>query len=568
MTNFLWWRDGVIYQIYPRSFYDSDNDGLGDLPGIIEKLDYLSGLGIDAIWLSPFYPTPDWDFGYDISDYTAVDPRFGTLDDFDRLIQEAHRRGIRVVLDMVMNHTSDQHPWFIESRSSRENPKRDWYIWKSPSPSPHFPRKWQESKRGVPNNWQACFGDKAWTYDSQTGEYYLHLFTRQQPDVNWRNAEVRKAQLDVFRFWLERGVDGFRLDVFNAFFKDEQLRDNPPKNGLRAFDRQQHIHDMDQPEMMPLLEELRAILDSYPERYAVGETYLATPEKTISYCGPDKLHAAFSFDFTSYDLDLSLNPKRKGSLSLSLTALDLYFPWNPAWITDRIMRRESVFNPAGIWLTTVMGNHDLPRTASRYCRGEDDRMAKVAMALLLTLRGTPFLYYGDEIGMRNIPIKRSEIMDPPGRKYWPIYKGRDVCRSPMQWDDTPNAGFTKGKPWLKVHSNHPERNVAVQQEDPASLFNFTRKLIALRKAYPALVRGSFTPLETGSAKVMAYLRVLDGEVVLVMSNFSSRKLPTRGLAPKLQEHPWELLLSTARQDLPPMEKEFELEPYEVCLLIG
>jgi len=566
MNDFLWWRDGIIYQIYPRSFCDSNDDGLGDLPGIIARLDYLANLGIDAIWLSPFYPTPDCDFGYDISDHTAVDPRFGSLEDFDMLVSEAHRRGIRIVLDMVMNHTSDQHPWFLESRSSRTNPKRDWYIWKTPSPSgpTHFQGKW--GKRWVPNNWQACFGDKAWTYDSQTGEYYLHLFTSRQPDVNWRNPAVRKAQLDVFRFWLERGVDGFRLDVFNAFFKDEQLRDNPSKPGLRAFDRQEHIYDMDQPEMMPLLNELRAILDSYPEHYAVGETYLATPEKTISYCGPDKLHAAFSFDFTSYDLELSRRRMQKDSLSVSLSALDIYFPWNPTWITDRIMRRESAFNPAGIWLTTVMGNHDLPRAASRYCRGEDDRMAKIVMTLLLTLRGTPFMYYGEEIGMRNIPIRRREIMDPPGKKYWPIYKGRDVCRSPMQWDDTPNAGFTKGNPWLKVHPNYPKRNVAAQQAEPDSLLNFTRKLIALRKESPALIRGDFTPLETGSSQVMAYLRTHEGKNILVALNFSNRKIRAEGFAPVLQEHPWELLLSTARQSLPFTEMGLDLEPYEVCML--
>ncbi len=254
----------------------------------------------------PSIPSPDKDFGYDVSDYCAVDPRFGTLADFDRLVAEAHRRGIHVILDMVMNHTSDQHAWFKESRSSRDNPKRDWYIWQG----------------SVPNNWQASFGGKAWEYDPATGQYYLHLFTREQPDVNWRNPEVRKAQLDVFRFWMERGVDGFRLDVFNAYFKHPDLPDNPPKFGLRGFDRQHHIYDMDQPEMMPFLNELRLLLDSYPERYAVGETYLATPQKTVSYCGPDKLHAAFSFDFTTSDSELA-------------EAFQIY-PWNPAWILQKI----------------------------------------------------------------------------------------------------------------------------------------------------------------------------------------------------------------------------------------
>ncbi|MGZ6346317.1 MAG: alpha-amylase family glycosyl hydrolase, partial [Anaerolineales bacterium] len=256
MKDFLWWRDGVIYQIYPRSYADSNGDGLGDLNGITSHLDHLADLGIDAIWLSPFYPTPDKDFGYDISNYTDVDPRFGSLADFDRLTSEAHQRGIRIIVDLVLNHTSDQHPWFKESRSNLNNPKRDWYIW-----------------RDHPNNWQASFGGRAWEYDSPTGQYYLHLFTKEQPDVNWRNPEVRKAQLDVFRFWLQHDVDGFRLDVFNAYFKHADLPDNPPKFGLRGFDRQRHIYDIDQPEMMPFLNEMRALLDSYPERYSVGETY-------------------------------------------------------------------------------------------------------------------------------------------------------------------------------------------------------------------------------------------------------------------------------------------------------
>lgn len=491
MDKHLWWRDGIIYQIYPRSFVDSNGDGLGDLPGIVSKLDYLADLGIDAIWLSPFYPTPDIDFGYDISDYCNVDPRFGTLADFDRLVAESHRRGIHIMLDMVMNHTSDQHPWFIESRSSRDTPKRDWYIWNK-----------------QPNKWQASFGGKAWTFDPATGEYYLHLFTPEQPDVNWRNPLARQAQLDAFRFWLQRGVDGFRLDVFNAYFKHPDFRDNPPKFGLRAFDRQKHIHDIDQPEMIPLLNELRLLLDSYPERYAVGETYLATPEKTVSYCGSDKLHAAFSFDFTSFNNEIS-------------AALRLY-PWSPAWILKKIIAREKVFTTAGIWPTTVMSNHDLPRAASRYCRGEDDRMAKIAMTLLLTLRGTPFIYQGEEIGMRDITLKHRELLDPAGKKYWPIYPGRDGCRSPLQWDETLNAGFSPATPWLKVHPNHPVRNVAAQQARPDSLLNFTKALIALRKAHPALQQGDFVPV-AATRHVLAYLRKSKQETVLIALNFSKKR---------------------------------------------
>jgi alpha-glucosidase len=529
--NFLWWRDGVIYQIYPRSFSDGNGDGLGDLPGIINRLDYLQELGIDAIWLSPFYPTPDKDFGYDISDYLAVDPRFGTLDDFDRLVRDSHQRGIRIILDMVMNHTSDQHPWFKESRSSRDNPKRDWYIW-----------------RDNPNNWQASFGGSAWEYDRQTDQLYLHLFTKEQPDVNWRHPEVRKAQLEAFRFWMERGVDGFRLDVFNAYFKHPALPDNPPTFGLRGFDRQRHIYDMDQPEMMPLLNDLRALLDSYPERYAVGETYLATPEKTISFCGPDKLHAAFSFDFTS---------------------TNLIYPWSSHWIMKKIVQRESTFNKANIWPTTVMSNHDLPRAASRYCRGEDDAQAKIAMALLLTLRGTPFMYYGEEIGMRDISLKRSEILDPPGKKYWPIYKGRDGCRSPMQWDDSAYAGFSSEQPWLPVNPNHLQRNVSAQREDPDSIFNFTKKLLALRKEHPALQSGTLTFLPDAPRGILVYLRVVAGEFVLVALNFSNRpvefQLDKYGET-KMGKGDWITLFTThAHSSNNTLSGVLRLEPYEVSL---
>ena len=521
MDDYLWWRDGVIYQIYPRSFADSNADGLGDLPGIISRLDYLADLGIDALWLSPIYPSPDKDFGYDVSDYCNIDPRYGTLADFDQLVEETHARGLHLILDMVMNHTSDQHAWFQESRSSRDNPKRDWYIWKD-----------------RPNNWQASFGGKAWEFDATTGQYYLHLFTKAQPDVNWRNPAVRQAQLEAFRFWMDRGVDGFRLDVFNAYFKHPGFPDNPPKFGLRGFDRQRHIYDMDQPEMLPLLNDLRALLDSYPERFSVGETYLVTPQKAISYCGLDRLHAAFSFDFTSNELS---------------------FPWNPGWIMRQIARREQTFNTAGIWPTTVMSNHDLPRAASRYAKGEQDAQSRIAMALLLTLRGTPFMYYGEEIGMRDITLSRSEILDPPGQHYWPIYKGRDGCRSPMQWDNGVQAGFSTAKPWLPVNPDFLRRNVLAQQADPASLFHFTKKLLALRKEYPALRHGDYLPLVTGP-DTLAYLRRTPGQSVLVAINFKSRLSECAS-----QPGNWQILFSSQVDSTDPAAN---LAPHEVRLLIG
>lgn len=535
----LWWRDGIIYQIYPRSFADSNGDGLGDLPGIISRLDYLSDLGIDAIWLSPIYPSPDKDFGYDVSDHTAIDPRFGTLADFERLLTEAHQRGIRVILDLVLNHTSDQHPWFIESRSSRENPKSEWYIWQPPISS--HPLVGRTHRVQIPNNWQSVFGGRAWTYEPARGQYYYHMFLKEQPDVNWRNPHVRKAQLDVIRFWLERGVDGFRLDVFNVYFKHAEFPNNPPKFGLRGFDRQHHVYDCDQPEMIPLLNELRAILDSYPGRYAVGETFFATPEKAAHYCGSDRLHAAFNFEFT-------------------------WQRFQPERFLGAIRRWEETAGTE-VWPNYVLSNHDIPRSATRYARGEDDARAKVALALLLTLRGTPFMYYGEEIGMRDVSLRRGQIMDPPGKRYWPFYKGRDGCRSPMQWDDSPNAGFTTGKPWLPVHPNYRQRNAAAQRADPTSMLNFTRKLIALRKEMPALRRGDFVSLTPAPREALVYLRRTPEQTVLVALNFTGRRAKVSVQAP-LSKNNWRLLFSTARDDPPRMGRDtIELAPYEVCLVV-
>ncbi len=519
MKDFLWWRDGVIYQIYPRSFNDTTGNGLGDLAGITAKLDYLADLGVDALWLSPFYPTPDADFGYDISDHVDVDPRFGSLADFDTLVEASHKRGIRIVLDLVLNHTSDQHAWFRESAANRTNPKADWYIWQDE----------------IPNNWQAVFGGKAWTWHEERGQYYYHMFLKEQPDVNWRNPDVRKAQMDVVRFWLERGADGFRLDVFNVYFKDEQLRDNPKKWGRRAFERQDHIYDIDGPEMEGVLEEMRAMLNEYPERYAVGETFFATREKILRYNGEKRLHAAFDFAF-------------------------LWSKYRPDKLLKTIHDWEDLAEETGLWPNYVLSNHDVPRPATRHGKGEDDARTKVMMALLLTMRGTPFLYYGEEIGMRDLSLKRSELMDPPGKKYWPFNKGRDGCRSPMQWDDTQNAGFSSGKPWLKVHPNHKARNVAAQQEDENSLFNFTRKLIALRKENETLRRGSFKALADTPSDVLVYLRENDGEQILVALNFSHKSQ-----AMTLPTDSWDIFFSEKREG-EIIGNEFMLLPNEVLIL--
>lgn len=532
--SFVWWRDGVIYQIYPRSFSDSNQDGIGDINGITARLDYLADLGVDALWLSPIYPSPDVDFGYDVSDYTAIDPRFGTMADFDRLVNEAHTRGIRIILDLVLNHTSNQHPWFQQSRLSRDNPYRDYYIWRNPAPGGR-----------PPNHWQAVFGGSAWEWDPKTGQYYYHMFYAQQPDVNWRNPAVRAAMLDVFRFWMDRGVDGFRLDVFNVYFKDDELRRNPrtlrgPYLGLRPFDRQKHIFDTNRPELFPLLAEIRGLLDSYPERYAVGETFLSTPTSAAQYTGPDRLHAAFNFRL-------------------------LECPWNPARILRAVEEWEAALGPAG-WPTQVLNNHDQVRSATRYRCGKEDERLKVAAALLLTLRGTPFIYYGEEIGMRNLNVPREMIQDPIGRRYWPFHPGRDGCRGPMQWNAARNAGFTNAIPWLPTHPDYPRRNVQAQQGDPDSLLNFYRRLIRLRRELPALRSGQFMAVHHKPGKILAYLR-RDGEQnILVALNFSAR--PARLTLPTgLSGTRWSLVLSSHdRLKAFDFYNTLELAGYEALIL--
>jgi len=486
--DYLWWRDGIIYQIYPRSFADSNDDGIGDLQGITNKLDYLQGLGIDAIWLSPIYPSPDVDFGYDVADYQDIDPKFGTMKDFEVMVSEAGKRDIHIVMDLVLNHTSNQHPWFIQSMQSKDNPYHDWYIWRDPKPNGN-----------PPNNWQAVFGGSAWEYVPELDQYYYHMFYKEQPDMNWRNPQVREALLDVFRFWLKKGVDGFRLDVFNAYFKDADFKDNPAKLGIRGFDRQKHIYDVSQPEMFPLLGEIHDILDKHKEAYAVGETFLADPKQTADYCGANKLHAAFNFDFAA---------NRWHPLRFLNSALKWY-----ASLSDEA------------WPNNFLSNHDMKRAASRYCFGEDDRRAKVAAAMLLTLKGTPFMYYGEEIGMRDIPIRnKADVKDPIGKTFWPVYKGRDGCRAPMQWNSEINAGFSKINPWLPVNKDFPMRNVVQQASDPDSLLNFYKQIIHIRKSEPALQRGDFTPLVEDPHHILAYCRALGEEEIVVVLNLSSRDL--------------------------------------------
>jgi alpha-glucosidase len=476
----LWWQHGVIYQVYPRSFCDSNGDGIGDLPGIISKLDYLAHtLGIDAIWLSPFYPSPMADFGYDISNYTDVDPCFGTLADFDRLVAEAHRRDLKIIIDFVPNHTSDQHPWFIESRASRDNPKRDWYVWGDPKPD-----------GSPPNNWVSNFGGPAWELDKTTGQYYLHSFLKEQPDLNWRNPAVKAAMFDVIRFWLERGVDGFRLDVAHYIMKDPDLRDNPlnldRKQGFKPmgdYDSVIHLYDKGHVDVHAVLREFRQLLDSYSAgqpRFSVGEIHIFDWAQWATYYGSqlDELHMPFNFSL-------------------------LFAPWDAQAIRTLVDAIEQAVPPGG-WPNFVFGNHDEHRVANRL--GDD--AARVVMLLLLTLRGTPTIYYGDEIGMHDVTIPPEMEQDPWGKRMPGLSVGRDPERAPMQWNDQANAGFSSAdvQPWLPVAPDYAQHNVEKQLTDPRSMLALTQKLLALRRSTPALYAGRYQPLDQDSAASFVYMR--------------------------------------------------------------
>ncbi len=489
-----WWHTGVIYQIYPRSWADADGDGVGDLQGIISRLDYLSEtLGVDSLWLSPFYRSPQADFGYDVADHCEVDPMFGTMEDFDRLVAEAHRRGLRVIVDFVPNHTSDRHPWFLESRTGRDSPRRDWYVWRDPAPD-----------GGPPNNWVSHFGGSAWTFDEASGQYYLHLFLAEQPDLNWRNPEVERAMHDVLRFWMDRGVDGFRIDVAHAIAKDPLLRDNPPApvpdDGYKIsaeFSSQRHVHDMADPDIHPMFRKIRRVVDGHPDgrdRYTVGEIHEFDWERWASYYGEalDELHQPYNF-------------------ALLLTGLD------PAKIRWAIEGVETAM-PPGAWPNWVLGNHDEPRIVTRF----GWEASKAAAVLLLTLRGTPTIYQGDEIGMEDLDIPPERQQDPWGRRM-PGF-GRDGCRTPMQWSEGEHAGFSPPdtpSTWLPVHPDHPRRNVASELADPDSHLSLYRRLLALRRSRPVLQLGDIE-LAGEEANPLAYRRILAGEddlwVVLNLSD--------------------------------------------------
>lgn len=481
-----WWEPGVIYQVYPRSFQDSDGDGIGDLAGITARLDYFSDLGIDAIWLSPIFPSPMADFGYDVADYCGIAPIFGHMAAFDALLAQVHARGMKLLLDFVPNHTSDQHPWFVESRSSRDNPKRDWYIWRDPAPG-----------GGPPNNWTSDMGGSSWEFDPATGQYYLHAFLREQPDLNWRNPALREAMMDVLRFWFDRGVDGFRIDVLWHCVKARDFPDNPPNPDYRPGMGEKlavlQTHSTDQPEIHDVAHAMRALADGYGERVLVGELYLPT-ETLVRYYGSEDApgcHLPFNFQL-------------------------IETPWDARAIARLIEAYEAALPPGG-WPNWVLSNHDRPRIAARL----GEAQARIAAMLLLTLRGTPTLYQGDELGIGQVAIPPDRVRDPQDLRQPGLGLGRDAFRTPMPWDGTAHAGFSSAEPWLPLNPDWPDRNVARQAADPGSILTLYRRLLALRRQQASLSVGDVAVIEADE-DVLQYVRRHDGERLLVALNLSSK----------------------------------------------
>lgn len=484
-----WWQAGAIYHIYPRSFQDTDGDGIGDLNGIARRLDYLASMGIDAIWISPIFPSPMADFGYDVAEYCDVDPRFGTLADFDELLAQAHARGLKVVLDFVPNHTSDRHPWFVESRASRANPRRDWYLWLDPA-----------AGGGPPNNWISDFGGSAWEWDEATGQYYHHAFLKQQPDLNWRNPAVQMAMYDVMRFWFDRGVDGFRIDVLWHMIKAADFPDNPPnpawQPGMGEMHRVLQLHSTDQPEVRAIAAAMRDIADGYGarggERALIGEIYLPV-ERLMQYYGGERAEVHLPLNFQLIDA-----------------------PWEARALARLISEYEALLPPGG-WPNWVLGNHDRPRVAAK--RGQ--AQARIAAMLLLTLRGTPTLYYGDELGLSDVAIPPEQVQDPRELREPGLGLGRDPVRTPMPWDASANAGFSAAHPWLPLHEDWSVRNVARMAEDPISILTLYRRLLGIRREYPALARGDFALLDS-AGDVLAYERRQDAQRLIVALNLGAQ----------------------------------------------
>lgn len=489
----LWYKNLILYQIYPRSFKDSNGDGIGDILGIVEKLDYLAGnensLGINAIWLSPIYDSPMADFGYDISDYYSIHPVFGTMSDFDVLIRAAHLKNIKVFMDFIPTHTSDQNKWFLESKSSVNSTKRDWYIWAD-----------QTSDGSLPNNWQSVFGGSAWELDKNTGQYYLHTFLKEQPDLNWRNPEVVSEMLNVLRFWIEKGVDGFRTDSLPHVFKDPNLRDEPINHdyqeGQWSWMKLKHIHTTNLPEMADLFKYFNELFDSFPDRqlYMVTEDFFAGPKELRWY----------------YE---HINTDKFAPLNLSLPRIE----WSAEKVKNFVDEYEQALGD-DYWPNYCLGNHDNPRLSKRY----GTQNVRTAAMLLLSLRGLPVLYYGDEIGMQNVEIPEDQVQDPfeikdPGKG-----AGRDPERTPMQWDNSVNSGFSIGKPWLPIAEDYKERNVMRQISDQTSILELYKRLIRLRLEHNSLLQGKYIPSALSNRNIFAYYRRSDDEIILVLLNFTDK----------------------------------------------
>lgn len=516
MSADIWWKKAVVYQIYPRSFQDSDGDGIGDLLGIVQRLDYLKWLGIDAIWLSPIYPSPMQDFGYDITNYTNVDPRFGCLQDFDTLVARSHALGIRLILDVVPNHTSSEHPWFLASRQSRTNAKRNWYIWRDP-----------KADGSPPNNWRSVTGGSAWSLDELTGQYYLHSFLPCEPDLNWRSLEVRAAVTATLHFWLQRGIDGLRIDMVDFLIKDATFRDEPNAN-YTFTTAQRHLN---QPGVTQAIKEICQVVESYPDRVAIGEVNPGSNvARTASYYGKGERLQPFNFGL-------------------------LGTPFEAAALKTYIEAYEAAL-PAQAWPNYTLGNHDTPRLSSRLGQSK----SRLAALLLLTLRGTPYLYYGDELGLENVVIPSEKIQDAwearqPG-------KGRDPCRTPLPWCNEPGAGFTQGKAWLPIGNQNKQRSVKHQQQNEASLLLLYRRLLAIRKRSPALLSGSLQLLNAPPG-VLMYQRSLGRYQTITVMNFS--RVSQQVVLPKYASN-WQILLSTQTRSSSKATRNIELSPQEGVLL--
>lgn len=494
-----WWRGAVIYQIYPRSYQDSNHDGIGDLAGIIHRLDHVASLGVDAIWISPFFRSPMLDFGYDVSDYRDVDPMFGSLGDFDALIQRAHDLGLKVLIDLVLSHSSNQHGWFVESQSSRDNAKADWYVWADAKPD-----------GSPPNNWLSIFGGSAWEWNAERMQYYLHNFLKEQPDLNFHNEEVRQEMLDIAKFWLDRGVDGFRLDTINFYFHDKQLRDNPALEPERRnssiapevnpYNWQDHLYDKNQPENLDFLRDLRALMEQYPATTAVGEVGDAQYGLDIQAqytSGGDKMHMCYSFDFLSAT---EPTPERIGEV---ITTYE-----------DRI---------GDGWACWAFSNHDVVRHPSRWNMGEEAR--RLYAGLLMCLRGSVCIYQGEELGLTEAYVAFDDLQDPYGIRFWPKFKGRDGCRTPMPWvSDNQNGGFSDSKPWLPVAVEHLQRAVGAQEGDSASTLAFYRNMIRFRQSFPALATGSFE-FVSHEGGIVSFIRAHQGQRLFCAFNLSNMALP-------------------------------------------